>query len=300
VSNSSPTIPLHVGALLDRAPGPKYVGALSLAELALRQPRPKPKVLAQMSKSVPEGFAFALRAPRDCVMSSQGALRITPEVEAGLVWLLAAADACAARAVVFQTGADFTPGARSRDLLRDFVARLPRPEGRHYVWLPSGVWEPHETEVIAAELGIVAGFDPLESRRPAGPVAYGILRAMGHRTSFSPAAMADALATLLTAETREAFVTVDAERAFDVAKRLRQLATSAFAESAADDAEDDEDEDSDDDESDDDEGGDFEDSSDEGESESDGDEDDDGDGDDESDDDDSDSDDSDKGSPGKS
>ena len=248
-----------------------------------------------MSKSVPEGFAFALRAPRDCVMSSQGALRITPEVEAGLVWLLAAADACAARAVVFQTGADFTPGARSRDLLRDFVARLPRPEGRHYVWLPSGVWEPHETEVIAAELGIVAGFDPLESRRPAGPVAYGILRAMGHRTSFSPAAMADALATLLTAETREAFVTVDAERAFDVAKRLRQLATSAFAESAADDAEDDEDEDSDDDESDDDEGGDFEDSSDEGESESDGDEDDDGDGDDESDDDDSD-----KGSPGKS
>lgn len=249
-----------------------------------------------MGKSVPEGFAFALRAPRDCVMSSQGALRITPEVEAGLAWLLAAADACAARAVVFQTGADFTPGARSRDLLREFVARLPRPEGRHYVWLPSGVWEPHETEVIAAELGIVAGFDPLESRRPAGPVAYGILRAMGHRTSFSPAAMADALATLLTAETREAFVTVDAERAFDVAKRLRQLATSAFAESAADDAEDDEDGDEDDesdedgDDEGDDEGDDFEGSGDEDESD---------DGED-SDEDDDESDDGDKGSPGKS
>lgn len=234
VTNSTTTISMHVGALLDRAPGPKYVGALAFAELGLRQPLPKPKVLAQMRKQVPEGFAFALRAPRHSVMSPRGALRLTPEVEAGLTWLLAAADACAARAVVFQTPADFTPGARSRDLLREFVARLPRPEGRHYVWLPGGLWEPHVTEVLAADLGIVAGFDPLESRRPAGPVAYGTLRAMGHRTSFSPAAMGDALATLLTNETREVFVTVDADRAFEVAKRLRQIATSAFEDSAAD------------------------------------------------------------------
>jgi uncharacterized protein YecE (DUF72 family) len=307
VSNSPPTITLHVGALLDRAPGPKYATALSFAELGLRQPLPKPKVLAQMRKQVPEGFAFALRAPRDSVMSTQGALRLTPEVEAGLTWLLAAADACAARAVVFQTPADFTPGARSRDLLRDFVARLPRPEGRHYVWLPSGVWEPHETEVIAADLGIVAGFDPLESRRPAGPVAYGILRAMGHRTSFSPAAMGDALATLLTRETREVFVTVDAERAFDVAKRLRQIAMSAFEDSAAADAQDagdsepdlDDDDEADDDEVEDGEAEDGEDSdedSDEDEDLEDGEYEDDEDGEDSG----EDSDERGKGSPGKS
>jgi uncharacterized protein YecE (DUF72 family) len=233
VSTSPTTIPLHVGAVLDRAPGPKYAAALAFAELAFRQPLPKPKVLAQIKRQAPEGFAFALRAPRECVVSKQGALRMTAEVEAGLAWLLAAADACAAKVVVIPTPADFTPGARSRDLLREFVGRLPRPDGRHYVWLPSGLWEPHETEVIAAELGIVCGFDPLESRRPAGPVAYGTLRAMGHRTSFSPAAMGDALATLLTAETREAFVSVDAERAFDVARRLSQLAASVFAEAAA-------------------------------------------------------------------
>jgi uncharacterized protein YecE (DUF72 family) len=250
VSNSPTTISLHVGALLDRAPGPKYVGTLAFAELTLRQPRPKPKVLAQMRKQAPEGFVFALRAPRDCVMSGQGALRVTPEVEAGLVWLLAAADACGARAVVIPTPGDFTPGARSRELLREYVARLPRPEGRHYVWSPSGVWEPHETEALAAELGIVAGFDPLESRRPAGPVAYGTLRAMGHRTSFSPAAMADALATLITPETREVFLSVDADRAFDVARKLRQIATSLLtdaAEYSAGDSELDEDEDDDED-----------------------------------------------------
>lgn len=252
MTQASTTISLHVGALLDRAPGPKYAGALAFAELGLRQPLPKPKVLAQMRKAAPEGFAFALRAPRDAVMSNQGALRMTADMEAGLAWLLAAADACSARAVVIPTPGDFTPGARSRELLREFVARLPRPEGRHYVWLPSGLWEPHETQVIAADLGIVAGFDPLEARRPAGPVAYGTLRAMGHRTSFSPAALGDALATLLTNDTRELFVTVDAERAFDVAKRLRQIATSAFEEMAAgDDEEEDDEDESDDDELDD-------------------------------------------------
>jgi uncharacterized protein YecE (DUF72 family) len=246
VSNPPTTISLHVGALLDRAPGPKYVGALAFAELGLRQPRPKPKVLAQMRRQVPEGFVFALRAPRDAVMSSQGALRVTPEVEAGLEWLLAAADACSARAVLIPTPGDFTPGARSRELLREFVARLPRPEGRHYVWSPMGIWEPHETEALAAELGIVAAFDPLESRRPAGPVAYGTLRAMGHRTSFSPAAMADALATLITRDTREVFLSVDAERAFDVARKLRQIATSVLTDAAEGGDEDSDDDDDDD------------------------------------------------------
>jgi uncharacterized protein YecE (DUF72 family) len=227
VSTPSSTKTLHVGALLDRAPGPKYVSQLAFAELSLRHPLPKPKSLAQMRKQLPEGFVVALRAPRDSVISSLGALRFTPELETSLAWLLSAADASAASAVLIPTPADFTPGARSRELLREFAARLPRPAGRHYVWLPSGLWEPQETEALAAEYGLVCGFDPLEVRRPYGPVAYGKLRAMGHRTSFSPAALGDALVTLITAETTEAFLSVDAERAFDVAKKLRQIAMAS-------------------------------------------------------------------------
>lgn len=240
MTTTSTTINLHVGALLDRAPGPKYVGALAFAELAFRAPLPKPKALAQMRKQLPEGFVIALRAPRECVVSSLGALRVTPELETSLNWLLAAADACAARAVLIPTPADFTPGARSRDLLREFVARLPRSPDRHYVWMPSGVWEVHETQTIAAELGIVCGFDPLEAKRPVGPIAYGTLRAMGHRTNFSPAALGDALSTLITAETREVFLSIDADRAFDVARRARQLAVEALTAAADEDELDDE------------------------------------------------------------
>jgi uncharacterized protein YecE (DUF72 family) len=237
--------------LLDRAPGPKYVAQLAFAELSLRHPLPKPKSLAQMRKQLPEGFVIALRAPRDSVVSSQGALRFTPELETSLAWLLSAADASAAAAVLIPTPADFTPGARSRELLREFAARLPRPAGRHYVWLPSGLWEPQETEALAAEYGLVCGFDPLEVRRPYGPVAYGKLRAMGHRTSFSPAALGDALVTLITPETTEAFLSVDAERAFDVAKKLRQIAMASTFDEDEELGPDGGDEESDDDEDDD-------------------------------------------------
>ncbi len=214
---------LHVGALLDRAPGPKYVSALGFAELGLRAPLPRPATLAQIRKRLPEGFAIALRAPRDAVVSSLGALRVTPELEASLSWLLGAADACSAQAVLFSTPAELTPGARSRDLLAAYVERLPRVPGRHYVWFPGGLWEPHDSHAVAASLGLVCGFDPLESKRPPGPIAYGTLRAMGHRTGFTPAALDDAIDTLVTADTELAFLSIDAERGFDIAKRTRQL-----------------------------------------------------------------------------
>ena len=225
---------LHVGALLDRAPGPKYVAALGFAELGLRPPLPRSATLGQIRKRLPEGFRLALRAPRDSVVSNLGALRMTAELEAGVTWLIAAADACGATAVLIPTPADLTPGARSRELLREYVARLPRVEGRHYVWLPGGLWEPPESYAVAADLGLVCGFDPLEAkRRPPGPVAYGTLRALGHRTGFSPSALADAIDMLLSPETELAFLSIDAERGFDVAKRARSVAADRLGIAAA-------------------------------------------------------------------
>jgi uncharacterized protein YecE (DUF72 family) len=247
----TPSAKLHVGALLDRAPGPKYVGALGFAELGLRPPLPRPATLAQMRKQLPQGFAIAVRAPRASVISSLGPLRATPELDASLTWLLAAADAAEADAVVIPTPAELTPGARSRDLLREYVARLPRPAGRVYVWSPTGVWEQPDMNALANELGLICAFDPLEARRPPGPIAYGTLRALGHRTAFTPAALGDALGRLLTAETELAFLSVDADRGFDIARRARQVATALAAMSAGveadvpDELDDEEDEDED-------------------------------------------------------
>lgn len=219
---------VHVGALLDRAPGRKYVGALRFAEFAPRSPLPRPGTLASMRRDLPEGFALALRAPRNAVVSARGALRPDEELEAGLTWLKAAADALAVQAVVFSTPSELTPGARSRELLRDYVKQLPRVEGRHYVWAAQGAWEPEETHAVCEELGLVRAFDPLETAATPGSVVYATLRALGHRSGFSLSVLADALQRTLTHRPKEVFVAVDAERGFDIARRLQTLANEAF------------------------------------------------------------------------
>ena len=193
-------------------------------------------LVTQMRKQLPEGFAIALRAPRASVISSLGPLRANPELETALGWLLGAADAAEAQAVVIPTPAELTPGARSRDLLREYVARLPPRQGRVYVWSPAGLWEPHDMHALAAELGLVCAFDPLEAKRPPGAIAYATLRALGHRTSFTPAALGDAFARLLTPGTELAYLSVDSDRGFDIARRARQLAAAlAGSEAAAED-----------------------------------------------------------------
>jgi len=216
---------LHVGALVDRAPGRKYTSALHFAELALAAPLPKPGTLAKLRAQLPSEFVVALRAPRSAVSSARGPLRIDTELESALQWLNAAADALQARAVVIHTPSELTPGVRSRDLLREYVSKLPRLPDRHYVWAAQGAWEPEELQRICDDLGLVRAFDPLETAATRSSVAYATLRALGHRSGFSYTALSDAVARTLEHEPKEAFISVDAARSFDIARRLQTLAT---------------------------------------------------------------------------
>lgn len=215
---------LLAGSILDRIPGRKYTASLRFAELALRAPLPRAKTLSEWRSQLPADFALALRAPKDALVSARGPLRVDAALEASLGWVLEAADALAARAVVLPTPADLAPGARSRELLGAYVARLPKVENRKYVWAPRGVWEIEDTEPLCAELGLVRAFDPLESARPAGSFVYAELRALGHRKSFSLSALEDALDVIAGAHFDTAYVCVDSDRGFDVAKRLMSLA----------------------------------------------------------------------------
>jgi uncharacterized protein YecE (DUF72 family) len=223
---------LHIGALLDRAPGRKYLTALRFAELALRQPLPRANTLAGIRKALPSDFVLALRAPRGAVISARGPLREDAELTASLTWLNEAATALQARAVVFHTPSDFTPGARSKDLLRAYVAQLPRVPERHYVWSAQGAWEPEELQALCSELGLVRAFDPLETAAgPSEKVVYATLRALGHRAGFSFSSLSDAVARTQEFDPSEAFISVDAERSFDLAKRMQGLLNQAIAES---------------------------------------------------------------------
>jgi hypothetical protein len=157
---------LLAGALLERPPGPKYTSELRFAELAPQAPLPKPGTLAKWRQKLPDGFELALRAPDPCWQSPGGPLRPSRELEAGLGWLSEAADALQASMIVVSTSAAVTTGARDRERLRAYFARVPRTEGRLIVWRPTGLWEPETVQTLANTLSLVGGLTPSTIRRP--------------------------------------------------------------------------------------------------------------------------------------
>jgi uncharacterized protein YecE (DUF72 family) len=215
---------LFAGSVLDRVPGPKYAAQLRFAELGLHAPLPRPATLRRMRHEVPPELSLSLRAPQSTLKSARGPLRFDAALEQAFAWLLEAREALAAKLVVLPTPADLSPGARDRELLAALAARLPREPDRHWVWAPSGPWEPDEAERVATSLGLVLAFDPLLQPKPAGPVVYARLRALGARRSFSDALLEDVHTLLDTDPLTESFVAIDAPRSFDYALRLQKLA----------------------------------------------------------------------------
>jgi uncharacterized protein YecE (DUF72 family) len=216
---------LFSGSVVDRMPGPKYLAELRFAELALRAPLPRPATLRRMRGELTAGeLVLSLRAPQSTLVSARGPLRFDAALEQNFAWLLAARDALDAKLLVLPTPADLTPGVRDRELLAKLVARLPRAEGRHYVWAPSGPWEPDQAERVARELDLVLAFDPLYQPKPAGPIAYARLRSLGAQQSFSDALLEDVHALLEADPDAENYVAFDTSRSFNDALRLQKLA----------------------------------------------------------------------------
>ena len=223
---------LLAGSVLDRPPGPKYTAKLRFAELSLRAPLPRAATLRRMRHEMPEELVLALRAPKSALVSTRGPLRFDAALEQCFGWLLEAREALCAKLVVLPTPSDFTPGQRDRELLAALAERLPREPGRHWVWAPSGPWESHEAEPVAAALGLVLAFDPLLQPMPVADIAYARLRALGARQSFSESILAD-VASLLCAEgLQESYAAIDAPRSYNDALRLQLVADAARDEPA--------------------------------------------------------------------
>lgn len=215
---------LFAGALLERPPGPKYTEALDFAELALTGPLPKPQTLTKWRTSLPEGFRLALRVPRSCWTTSSGPLRPGEEMDAGLAWLSSAVESLAPELLVLATSSDVTTGARDRQRLRDYVARLPRPDGVAVAWRASGLWEQDSVERLARDLDVLPGFDPVDDAPPAGTVIYGSLVAEGLRRSFSHALLLDVIDSVASSSAEVVYVTIDSPQSFREAKLLHSLA----------------------------------------------------------------------------
>lgn len=214
------------GALLDRLPSARYAAQLPFAEVALRAPLPRAATLRRQRADLAPTLVLALRAPKSALVSARGPLRFDDELELRFRWLLDAAEALAARVVVLPTPSDLTPGGRDRELLQALVARLPRPDGRRYVWEPAGAWEREDAAALASSLGLVLACDPLHAAPPAGEVVYARLRALGGRRSFSSGLLEDLLSRLSEHQADEIYVVFDATRAAKHAADLLALAAA--------------------------------------------------------------------------
>ena len=214
---------LLAGALLERPPGPKYTAELGFAELSLAAPLPKARTLEKWRAELPADFELALRVPTSCWHGSAGPLREGDELDAGLSWLSTALGLLRPSLVVLATTSEVTTGARDRDRLRHYVARLPRLDGTRIAWRPSGLWEPESVRRLAASLGVLPGFDPIDDPTPDGDVVYGSLFAEGLRRSFSHAALLDVVDNISVSAARAAYITIDSPQAFREARLLQSL-----------------------------------------------------------------------------
>jgi len=211
---------LHVGAVLERPPGPKYAAALSFAELAFPGAVPKLGTLAKWRSQLPEGFVVSLVAPYGARVTEKGAFRMTPDLEEAVGWLRDARSATGARFVVAPTGSEMSTSQRDRDRFAAWCEAV----GGQIVWAPGGIWEIEDAAELAEELGIHCAFDPLQDDPVDGDLVYCRLRAIGQRQRFSEGLLYEILATIVTLEPEMAYVSLESKQSFREATQLRRLA----------------------------------------------------------------------------
>jgi uncharacterized protein YecE (DUF72 family) len=217
---------LHIGAKELRGDVAAYAKRFDLLEVrgvdaASLKLAPTDATLRRWRKAVPPQFEFSVVAGPGVAKLKAG-----DALETELAALLKAVTLLEARVIVIATSPDVTPGKLWRDRLAKLIDRLPR-DASSVVWEPSGLWETEDAAEQASKWGIVVGVDPARDVMPAGPVAYGRLRAAGGTRAFSTAALhkvADAIG-----ERRDAYIVFETTGALKEGKILRALVRQAKA-----------------------------------------------------------------------
>lgn len=204
---------------------------------------PRLATLARWREEAPPGFRFAIKCfqmvtheatsptyrrlrrkpPRP---GAVGSFRDTPEVRAAWAETVAAAEALAARLVLLQTPASFTP---TRDHLKNmerFMRWTERGRGLVLVFEPRGpAWEAGAADSLCRRLGLLRGGDPFTMPAPPPrlqPLAYFRLHgAGGYRHSYSDAELMRVAGQ--ARRYREAWVLFNNISMWDDARRFKRL-----------------------------------------------------------------------------
>ena len=137
-------------------------------------------------REAPEGFKFAMLAPREI---GQEGFREGKVIESALKSLAEVGKELDARTAVFVAPPEFTTGRANRAAVKDFLIAVKKMFDR-VVWEPPPSWDPDDAGALAAEAGAIATRDPLAHGPTSEPIAYYRLPGpAGHKSRYEDPAI---------------------------------------------------------------------------------------------------------------
>lgn len=211
---------ITIGCAGFAVPATRYFKEYNFVEIQeTHRATPGPGTLRRWRREAPEGFEFALLAPREI---GQEGFRSGKVVETALKTLDDVAGELEARTAVFLAPPDFTSQRANRAALKDFLIEAKRGFDRVVFELGPG-WEPDTADSLAEETSTLAARDPLQQGTSKRNVAYYRLPGpAGHKSRYEDPAI-ERLAEIAQGVTHEqvhyVFANVDM---FTDAKRFKK------------------------------------------------------------------------------
>ncbi len=147
---------------------------------------PGPGTIRRWRREAPEGFEFALLAPREV---GQEGFRDGKVVETAIKMLTGVAKELEAKTAVFIGPPEFTATRPNKAALTEFLIGA-RKHFDRVIFEPSSVWDPDDADALAADAGALAVRDPLSHGLSKKSVAYYRLPGpAGHKSRYEDPAI---------------------------------------------------------------------------------------------------------------
>jgi uncharacterized protein YecE (DUF72 family) len=181
--------------------------------------QPGTGTIRRWRREAPNGFAFALLAPREI---GQEGFREGKVTETALRNLADVAKELEAQTAIFVAPPDFACSRGNKVAVKEFLGSV-KKKFKRIVWEPPPTWDADEAQGLAAESGAIAARDPLAAGTSRAAAAYYRLPGpAGHKSRYEDPAI-DKLAEIARASKNETatyvFTNVDM---FADAKRFKK------------------------------------------------------------------------------
>jgi uncharacterized protein YecE (DUF72 family) len=148
--------------------------------------QPGTGTMRRWRREAPEGFGFALLAPREIGQEGFRAGKVTETALRGLTDVAKELDA---RTAIFVASADFASSRVNKAAVKEFLSSVKRKFDR-VVWEPPPAWDADEAEGLATDSGAIAARDPLISGTSRAAIAYYRLPGpAGHKSRYEDPAI---------------------------------------------------------------------------------------------------------------